>query len=161
MSNDFPSINNILKPTSASTTPINDATDLVKGNEDIESTEVKFTEKMKEIEIKEKEHIIKQQAEEQGLPYIDLSGFPVSAEALRALPEKLAREKKAVCFFYNTDQLRVGAIEKNSEVEELLYQLGERFHAEVALYLISEHSFERVLKLYGNLPIINSNTKFF
>src|SRR3989338_7232943 len=40
-----------------------------------------------------------------------------------------------------------------------MYQLGERYHADVALYLISEHSLERVLQLYANLPVVKPITK--
>jgi len=115
---------------------------------------VKFEKKMTEINIAEKEKQTEEKAAKLGLPHIDLSNFPVSAEALRAIPEEAAREKKTVCFYYSLEQIRIGCVEKTKEAEEIAYQLEERHHAKVLLYLISEHSLERVLKLYKTLPVV-------
>lgn len=124
-----------------------------------EGVEEKFSQKIKEIDLKSKEQAVANLAAALGVPYIDLSVFPVTSEALRIIPEEMARVQKAVCFFYGTDQIRIAALEKSKEMDELVYQLAERFHAEVRLYLVSEHSFERVLKLYANLPIVKPITK--
>ena len=163
---DYPSIEELLKKNSSSTKSDDAAISSSEENDilneqqiDIDSAEAKFSHKMKEIGVKEKEVVVAQMASVLGLPYIDLTQFPVSTEALRALPESVAKKNEAVCFFYNGEQLRLGAVEISEDTKELLYQLGERFQVDAKLYLISKHSFERVLNLYANLPIIKPVSK--
>lgn len=148
MPSDFPSINNLIKKpaTGAAASATDDA-------------QTKFAHKMKEIGLKEKEKQVGEQAAGLGIQTIDLTGFPVSSEALRLVPEATARELKAVCFYFTPEQIRLGAVAMTKQIEELAYQLSERHHAEVIPYLISENSLERVLKLYANLPIVKPVTK--
>ena len=144
----FGSIQNLLKDDEE------EESNVKKKKVDLDSTEVKFDKKMEEIQILDKEKIAMQKANSLGLPHVDLSQFPVSSEALRAIPEKDAKAKKAVCFYYSIEEIRLGCVESNEEIEELAYQLAERHHAQVGLYIISEHSLGRVLKLYDTLPKI-------
>ncbi len=154
---DFPSISNILKKSSSTPDPIPAST--TPAPVDIESAEAKFSQKMKELKLKEQEMQVNQTAFQVGLPYIDLASFPVSAEALRLVPEEVARAKKLVCFFNSSDELRFGVVELSAEAMEFVRDLGENHHANTGLYLISEHSLERVLRLYLNLPIVKAVTK--
>ncbi len=158
---DFPSINDLVKKNTGKTPPITGGKALATPPPvvDVDSTEGKFDEKMKAISLKEKEDLVAVMAASYGLPYLDLTGFPISAEALRVLPEAEAREKRVVCFFYNGDELRLGALEKTKEIDELAYQLGERVHARVGVYIVSEHSLEKALSFYANLPIVKPVTK--
>ena len=55
------------------------------GKHDEDSTQGKFQAKQAQIKKKEVERLTNQMADEYGLPYIALSGFPVGPEALRAL----------------------------------------------------------------------------
>ncbi|MDP1709368.1 MAG: hypothetical protein Q8L21_00575, partial [Candidatus Komeilibacteria bacterium] len=144
----LPSINDLLKKKPAAPAIGK------KPVEDINSVESKFEHKMKEIDLKEKEALTAGQAAGSGADYIDLSKFPISAEALRVLPEETAKAKKAICFLFTGEELRLGVLAKNAEIEELAYQLGERNHSHVAIYLISENSLAKALKLYANLPIV-------
>jgi type II secretory ATPase GspE/PulE/Tfp pilus assembly ATPase PilB-like protein len=41
----------------------------------------------------------------------------------------------------------------------MAYQMGERHHANAKIYIISENSLEKVLKLYANLPVVKPITK--
>jgi len=161
MASDFPSISDLTKKGSAGASPGKKASKKTSAAPlaDHDSAQEKFTEKMQEIGLKEKEEQVAAQAAQVGMPYLDLTAFPVSSEALRAIPEELAREKKVVCFFFTPEQVRLGTVEATEEVKEIAFQLGERHHAEVALYLISEHSLERVFKLYANLPIVKPVSK--
>jgi type IV pilus assembly protein PilB len=118
-----------------------------------------FKQKITEIGIKEKEQVVKSRAEQLQLPYIDLSTFPVSAEALKFLSESEAKEKKIVCFYYSTEEIRIGVIEPDPAIIEHVLTFGEKFHAHVLPYLISEHSYEHVMKLYSTLPIIKPVSK--
>ena len=152
---DFPSINSLLGKSgkklpgaSAPSTPVNN-----------QGVEEKFEKKIHEIDLKTKEEIVAQQAAAFGLPHIDLSAFPITGEALRIIPEELATEKKVICFFSITDEIRLGCVDYTEEIKELSYQLGERHHANVQVYLISENSFAKAIKLYANLPNIKPITK--
>ena len=152
MSSDFPSISNLIKK------PADDKTGgkLPSDNKD---TSDKFDQKMKKITLKEKEDITKQNAQMMNLQYIDLSVFPVSAEALRTIPEEMAEERGIVCFYSASEELRVGILEPSEDLGQFIFDLGERHHSQVVIYLISENSFEHVLELYKNLPIVKEITK--
>ncbi len=154
MSNAFPSINDLIKkPAAAGTKKKVDP-------KDIDNPLVKFDQKMEEINLKQKEEEAQIKAAELGVPYIDLSAFPVSSEALKAIPEAVAREKNIICFYFTSDELRVGVLDPTLDYKEFIYQLGERFHTtNIVVHLISEHSLQRVFKLYGTLPIIKPITK--
>ena len=121
--------------------------------------QTKFNKKMGEIEVKDKEKLVAEVAAAAGLPHIDLSVFPVTAEALKIVPEVTAKEKKVICFFATPEEIRLGSIEASEEAKEMAYQIGERHHAHVQIYLISEHSLARVIALYANLPIIKPVVK--
>jgi type IV pilus assembly protein PilB len=155
---DFPSINDLVKKKSSSV-PAGSSKAASSPLPDTDTAEGKFAQKMKDIDIKEKEQLVAARAASLGVPYIDLTGFPVSAEALRVLPETEARDKKVLCFFFNGDELRFGAVDKTSEIDELAFQAGERLHAKTGVYLISEHSLEKGLAYYANLPIVKPVTK--
>ncbi len=162
---DFPSISNLLTPQAPAPKDANPARAQRPAAKpaapiDLDSSQAKFTHKMEEISLKEKEGQVKAAAGTQGVPYLDLAGFPVSAEALRLVSQELAERIKTVCFFFNaSEQIRLGTVERTDEVEALAKDLAERQHAEVKVYLISEHSLERVLKLYANLPIVKPVSK--
>jgi type II secretory ATPase GspE/PulE/Tfp pilus assembly ATPase PilB-like protein len=64
-----------------------------------------------------------------------------------------------VCFYLAPEDVRVGVVEPTPELNEFIYQLGERHHAKAEIYLISEHSLESALKLYATLPIIKPISK--
>ncbi|MEK7131809.1 MAG: ATPase, T2SS/T4P/T4SS family, partial [Patescibacteria group bacterium] len=152
---DFPSINSLLgksgkKPATASALP---------GTDTGQVAEEKFAKKLQEIDLKTKEEMVAKQAASFGLPYIDLSAFPITGEALRIIPEELAEEKKIICFFSTVEEIRLGGVDYTEEIKELAYQLGEKHHANVQVYLISENSFAKAVKLYANLPVVKPITK--
>lgn len=146
MSSDFPSISDITKKNAG-----------LAGSQG--SARAKFDQKMDEIALKEREEMVASIAAAQGLPHVDLSKFPVSSEALRAVPQEVAEKAQAACFYFTSEELRLGVVEPTAETEEIARELGERYHARVSIYLISSHSFERVLKLYANLPVVRPVSK--
>ncbi len=151
----FPSINDIIKKNPAASSGAGSP----PFSKNQKSVEERFKHRMEEIDVKEREQATEADAATQGLPYIDLAAFPVSTEALRAVSETQARKDKIICFYFTPEQIRLGVLGPSEQVDELAYQLGERHHAQVAVYRISEHSFERVLDLYHNLPIIKPISK--
>lgn len=154
---DFPSIDDLSKNTPASP-DANVSSKAVSASS--EETQKAFEKKMGEIEHHEKEREAMRLSTQTGYPHIDLEKFPISHEALHQIPEAQAKELQAVCFFAAQDEIRVGATDPTSQkVEELVYQLGERAHAEVTLYLISKKSLDKVLRLYETMPTIKPVTK--
>ncbi|MFA6490783.1 MAG: GspE/PulE family protein [Candidatus Magasanikbacteria bacterium] len=142
MSSDFPSINDILSSGKA-----------VKKSDE-PPTQAAFTQKMEEIGFKELEKNVAKRAEELNMPYIDLASFPVSAEALKSLSEQEAKDYGVACFYFSSDEIRIGIMDPSVEVLKFVEELSKRFQAHAATYLISSHSFEHVLKLYATLPIV-------
>ncbi len=145
---DFPSISSLTNQPTVGGTP---------GNPN--DPQKKFASKMKQIQTGELEKVTAERAAELGIPYIDLTGFPVPSEALKTIPQTLAEEKQAICFYSTPEEIRLGVLEPSEENKELAFQLGERHHAQALIYLISKNSFDRVIKLYANLPIIKPVSK--
>lgn len=149
MPSNFPSIEELIKkqPGATAKTIPND------------NAQGKFSKKMTEIDIKSKEKLVEQNAKQSGLSYIDLSAFPVSAEALHIVPEEVARNKKVVCFYFSTEELRLGAVMINEDVTQYLKEISQDHSAKIIPYLISENSLEKVIKLYATLPIVKPVSK--
>lgn len=125
-----------------------------------DDTSLKLRKKMGEVSSKEKEQETAYYATQFGLPYIDLEKFPVSQESLRQIDREVAKSLGVVCFYYDQEQFRLGALEPNLEgVQDLIHQIAERNHAEGELYVISQKSFARILKLYDNLPVVKAVSK--
>ncbi|MFH2062710.1 MAG: GspE/PulE family protein [bacterium] len=117
------------------------------------SAQDKFDEKMKLIRLKEKEAEVAAQAAALGFEYINLEGFPISPEALQLMPREQAKKNLALCFLYSGEEVRIGAVDpKSPAIEEIKFQVAERTHGNVRVYMISAHSFERAERLYDALP---------
>lgn len=120
-------------------------------SDDVQS---KFQEKMKSIDIKEKEQEAEQQAIQQGLSYINLYGFPISPEVLRIVEQPIAKETRAICFFKNDEGIRLGAVDPFVQsVVDLKSILEKKYETKVEIYLVSQHSFDSAFKLYATLPV--------
>lgn len=138
MSSDNPSIEDLLK----SKTPRIASDD----------TEDKLADKMTEIKLKDKEREAEFAAQESGLPYIDLKGFPISPETIITLSKEEAEQLKTICFFNNGQEIRLATTEPTEKVKELVKKLSEKFHAHGDLYVISNNSLQNSLKIYDALP---------
>lgn len=112
----------------------------------------RFSEKQREIKRKEMERATEERAQGASVPYINLSGFPISPEALSKIAEADSKTLQAVCFYYDGEQIRVGAIEANEAVIARVEQLAATVHAQGQLYLISPASLAAAQKLYATLP---------
>jgi len=146
MSDEIPSIEDLLKKTGAKSTgaPLQD-----------ETTTEKVETKLEEIKIKEKEEVTRKESEGHKISYANLVGFPISPEAIALIPEQQAKELKVVCFLYTGPEIRLGTTDtSNEKVKELLYQLEERHKAHGVIYSISENSFQTALNFYRTLPKI-------
>lgn len=125
------------------------------GEVEEESVQGKFQQKQREIKLKELEDATQGLADSQGLPYINLFGFPISPDALVLIDEKTANDLGVVCFYYDGAKIKIGAVSPDDErVVNLLNDLNKKYYTEGIIYLISEHSLIGVLKLYANLPVV-------
>lgn len=119
-----------------------------------------LTEKMHDVRIKEKETETEEQAKKDGIPYVNLKGFPISPDALRQIAKEQAESLKTICFLYTGTEIRLASTQpKNPEVKELAYQIGERTKANGGVYQISEESLRIAIKAYDTLPIIKAIVK--
>ncbi len=128
--------------------------DLLEGNDDA-SASGKLASKLTEIKIKEKEQQAAKQAAALGLPYVNLSGFPISSDSLSVIPAELAAQSRIICFFNNGAEIRIGAVQYDkAALEPIIDDIAERYHANVSAYIISQYSFDKAVKLYDTLPKI-------
>jgi type II secretory ATPase GspE/PulE/Tfp pilus assembly ATPase PilB-like protein len=125
-----------------------------------DETKQEFESKMEEIESKQKEREAKVLAKKLGFSHIDLVDFSVTQDALKLMDKEEVKEKEVVPFFYNVEELRLGAVDPRSqEVQQLKKRLAEEKDANVEIYVISNRSFEHALKLYDRLPTVKEVRK--
>lgn len=125
-----------------------------------ETIQQKFEKKIGEIGVKERETEAQRFAGMVGIPHIDLDKFPISQSALRQIPLEKAKQAKAICFFFEGEQFRIGALDPRlPEVKDIFTELQQTHNATGAVYVISKHSFDKVIKLYDRLPTIEKITK--
>jgi len=125
-----------------------------------DETEETFAKKMKKGGIREKEVEVQRKASMLGFPHIDLSSFPISHEALKQISQEDAVRLNMVCFFVNQDEIRLGALDPQSEENKaFLKDIEHRTYTKGTLYMISEHSLQRVFDLYNTLPHISPISK--
>lgn len=113
----------------------------------------RFSEKMQALTLQAKESEVESIAQQLGHQYINLVGMPISPEALSLFAEDEVQQTKAVCFYYGGDSIRIGAIDPdNVLLQKKAEELKKLYSANVVVYMISEHSLERAVTLYGSLP---------
>lgn len=115
----------------------------------------KLSTKLSELEIKEKEKQIQEQAEAQGLNYINLEKFPISQDALKLISREQAEALQTICFLYTGEEIRLGSLNPtNPQVANLAKELADIHHANIKVYLFSEYSFAAANKVYDKIPTI-------
>lgn len=119
----------------------------------------RFDEKMTSLDLAAKEKETEAQAKKINISYINLTSFPISPEALKIVPKKMAEEQKIICFYYSPQMIKVGVVNYTDEIKEFVYQIGERTHAKTDIYLITDDSWKKAMKLYETLPTIKPISK--
>lgn len=122
------------------------------------STEQRLEEKMEQIRLANLEKIAQAEAVKKGLPYVNLSGFPITPEALALIPREEARAKNVVCFLQVGEELRFATTDPTPEVQAIMDRVTKHEHAQGSLYFISETSFSAADKLYDALPEVREIT---
>jgi type IV pilus assembly protein PilB len=124
------------------------------------SPEEKFSSHISAVRIKEKEVEVERAAAAAGFPFVNLAGFPITADAISTMGRAQAEKLRTVCFVNTGAEIRLGAIDPSLDgIEDVRFQLSERTHANVGVYMISEHSYESALHVYDILPSIREVTK--
>lgn len=124
-----------------------------------QAVEDALKEKIGHIALKEKEQETEAAAQQLGLGYINLVGFPIGPETISAIRKEDAEKLRAVCFLKTLGQIRIGAVDpENADLPPLLAAMRDKYHAQVELYVISEHSYETAIRLYDRLPKIRKMT---
>lgn len=126
-----------------------------------EENQDKFNQRMQTIKDEAVEKHVAEKAQLLELPYINLSNFPISAEAISILDEDDAKKTGVLCFFYNGEEFRLGIYDENhiESAANLGIDLEKRFHSKGMIYFISEKSFLNALKIYKSIPKIRKISK--
>lgn len=125
---------------------------LINPTDDEESVAGRFAKKQGEIKINEIERQAKQQAQQAGLDYVNLSGFPISPEALSLIPRPVAEKKRLVCFYFDGKNIRLACLKPDEGVAEEAARLKSEKHADVRVYQVSSTSLAIALAAYDTLP---------
>lgn len=112
-----------------------------------------YEDKKRAMDLQLKEEIAQSDAEDAGLPYLNLQDFPIGPETIGVIPEEKAHELRVVCIFSSEKELRLASPDPSRpEVQELVESLGRERQSAVTIYLVSDHSFERAMTFYKGLP---------
>lgn len=115
----------------------------------------KLQSKLSELELKEKEKRVQEQADQLGVSYINLDKFPVSQEAIKIISRDQAQSLETVCFLYTGNEMRLGSLNPvNPQVINLKKELSDTYHTQIKVYLISDNSFQKAVAVYDKIPQI-------
>ncbi|HBV33177.1 TPA: hypothetical protein DIC39_02325 [Patescibacteria group bacterium] len=112
----------------------------------------KFTAKISDIAIADKERETKTKADRLGMPYLNLVNFPIAQEALRLVDEVDAKKYKIIPFLATDTEARIGLVSPNAQgVAEFLAGLEQDEAHHYSYYLISNNSWASAVKHYKGL----------
>ncbi len=113
----------------------------------------KFDDKMRELQLKEKEQEAQMAAFAAGLSYISLVGIPIPVGALESISEADARRYRIVCFAESPGDRKVAAVDPHADgLKEFLDEFSKTTHSTISLYVCSDASFASAMKLYAQIP---------
>ncbi|MDD3101565.1 MAG: GspE/PulE family protein [Patescibacteria group bacterium] len=125
-----------------------------------ENEEEKLKDKLSEIRIKEKEEEASQKAYQSGVPYINLTGFPISPEAISLISSQDAMNYKIICFYRTDREAKIASYQAEDEnLAKFREKIEGAFDLKTELFLVSENSFNLAYKLYSTLPKITPSIK--
>jgi hypothetical protein len=114
------------------------------------TAEEKLKKKLELMKTSETEAKIQMEAEARKIPYIDLTTFPISGDALLSVPENVSNEQSVVCFLNTGEEIRLATTNPdNQEVKKILESMEESLHVKGAIYLTSERNLKAALEQYA------------
>lgn len=113
--------------------------------------EDKQNRRVAELKKEEAENLTRVMSAKYGLPYLDLSLFPVNIDALRIVKEDRARAANVAVFNIVDKKLQIGVISpENEETVELVDELKKRGYT-TTLFMVSAESLNKVWGRYKDL----------
>ncbi len=113
----------------------------------------KVQQAMRDLDRKFEEHDAALRAARLGVPYFNLYAFPVEQEALNMLTPEQAMRARAVVFFRERQEAKLGAIDPLAPaVREVMDDLTQK-NFQVDLYMISKSAFEKVIERYHTVKV--------
>jgi hypothetical protein len=97
------------------------------------------------------------QAQDLGLPYVNLRNFPLDLNILSYFTKQEAENAESLPFFKDKHDLRMATINPtNPLLQQKLRELSEKYT--VSLYLVSRSSYTDTLKFYSKVLVPQSTT---
>jgi len=110
-------------------------------------------ERLDEYYRKEEEDLVKILAERHGLPYINLVGISITADALRLVPESEAREGGVAPFAVKGKNLSIAVLSPdNLKAREIVEDLTRKGFS-VMLYMASHESLKKAWSIYADISL--------
>ena len=111
----------------------------------------KVSNAIKELDRGFAEEQIARQAKKSGVPYFNLTTFPIDNAAVTLITEDQAKGAEVIPFYRDGQHIKVGMLNPgNSQLHELVEFL-KKSNFQIDLYIISKASFEAGLKRYGSI----------
>lgn len=114
--------------------------------------EEKSQRKLDMLKRKEEEESTRLLADQYGLPYLDLSTFPIDLDAIRLIEEDRARKGRLAIFDAAGKRLKIGARNPTQEDTRRALQSLSNDHYTFDLFVVSEHSLEHAWSVYQKVP---------
>lgn len=115
--------------------------------------ESKQNDRVESLRAKEAEDLAQMLSERYKIPYADLSKFSINTDALRLIPETVARAANAAAFRIVGKNIHLGVMSpQNRALGEILSDL-ETKNLVPTLYLVSETSLERAWSYYQEISL--------
>ncbi len=113
--------------------------------------ESKQNEQLEELKKAEAENLTKILSAKYGLPYADLTIYPINIDALRIVKEDVARSANIAPFSLVNKQVRIGVLSpKNPETIDVIESIKNQNY-EPVLFLVSAESLKKVWERYKDL----------
>ncbi|MEK9181970.1 MAG: GspE/PulE family protein [Patescibacteria group bacterium] len=123
----------------------------------VQFNEDKQNAKLEEFRKKEEEDLAELLSGRYGIPYINLATVPINTDALRLIPEAVARDSKAAAFDAAGKKLKVVVLSPSNEKTALLLKKLREDGYEVMPYAGSTASLEKTLSRYKELSYSTEN----
>lgn len=113
--------------------------------------QARIDEKIESLKRREEEDLAQMLSSKYGIPYVDLTGMNIETDALRLIPEEVARGAGIAAFRKVNKTLYVGIRTPNkTEIQNVLKDFDQRGYV-LKTYLISTNSLERAWSRYKDI----------
>lgn len=110
-----------------------------------------------ELNRKFEEEETQRKAQQQHIPYVNLYGFPVDAQALALLPKEISEACQAAVFFKEGRFAKMGAVSQSDAIKKAIRELDTQGF-KVDLYLISKSSFDHLFEGYSKILKVHQHS---